>query len=195
MLMKSTTAFATILALGASPLLMAGEAETTQTTVTQPSPVYSDGGWFLGGGADYMLDAEEVFYNGHLGYDFGNGSSLFLEAGWLGEEQSGFPANIDLDIVPITIDYKYEFAFTDSFGLYVGAGVGGANVDISAGFVSDDEWVLTAQAFAGLVFEVTPSFEIYTGVRYLWMDDVSLAGANVDSLDDFGVGAGIRFNF
>ena len=29
----------------------------------------------------------------------------------------------------------------------------------------------------------------------MWMDDVSIFGANIDDLDDVGVGAGIRFNF
>ena len=194
--MKTTIAVISLLALGASSLLMAGEAESTNTTMTsQPASSYSDGGWFAGVGADYMFDAEEVFFNGHFGYDFGSGSSLFLEAGWISNEDSGFPAAVDVDIVPITIDYKYEFAFSDTFGLYVGAGVGGANVDVSAGFVSGDDWVLAAQAFAGLVFEVTPNFEIYTGLRYLWVDDADVLPANSNGFDDVGIGAGIRFNF
>ena len=66
---------------------------------------------------------------------------------------------------------------------------------VSAGFVSDDQWEFTAQAFAGVVYNVSPNFEIYAGARYMWLDDVSLFGANIDDLDDVGVGAGIRFNF
>jgi hypothetical protein len=45
------------------------------------------------------------------------------------------------------------------------------------------------------VYEFSPTFEIYGGVRYLWFDDVNLAGANIDDFDDYSVGAGIRFNF
>ena len=114
--MKANTLVTAVLALAGSSLLMAGEAESTNTTMTsQPASSYSDGGWFMGAGADYMFDAEEVFFNGHFGYDFGSGSSLFLEAGWISNEDSGFPAAVDVDIVPITIDYKYEFAFSDTF--------------------------------------------------------------------------------
>ncbi len=194
--MKTNTALTAFLVFAAPSLLLAGEAESTNTTMPpQPMAAYSDGGWFVGGGADYLLDAEEIFYNAHLGYDFGNGSSLFVEAGWIGADQSGFPFNTSVDIIPITLDYKYEIVFTESFGLYLGLGVGGANVDVSAGFASGGEWVLAAQAFVGLVYEFSPTFEIYGGVRYLWFDDVNLAGANIDDFDDYSFGAGIRFNF
>ena len=180
--------------------LQAGEAVTTNTQSYQaPATMPTQHlGWYLGAGVDYFLDAEEPFYNGHLGYDFGNGSSLFIESGWIGEDEDPsflFPFAADLDIIPVTINYKYEWMFTDSFGFYAGAGIGGANVDFSAGPLSDDEWVFTAQAFAGLVWNVTPSFEFYAGARYMWIDDISIGGADHDDLDDVGIGAGIRFNF
>ncbi len=179
---------------------MAGEAETTTTSTYQAPPMAPSQhqGWFIGGGADYLFDAEEVLYTGHVGYDFGQGSSLFLEAGWVGEEEEPsflIPITADVDIVPITVNAKHEFMFTDSFGLYIGAGIGAANVDVSVGAFGDDDWVLTAQAFAGLVYNFTPNFEIYGGVRYLWLDDVELGGANFDDLDDVGAGLGLRFNF
>jgi opacity protein-like surface antigen len=198
--MKPTIAIiATVLASPA--LLHAGEAETTQTTLYRPEPAAAmqHQGWFLGGGADYLFDAEEPFYNGHLGYDFGNGSSLFLESGWLGQEEEPsflFPFfTADVDVVPVTLNYKYEYLFTETFGLYAGVGAGASNVDVSAPFVSDDDWVFTAQAFAGVVFNVSPNFEIYAGGRYVWLDDVDLFGTRIEDLDDFGAGAGIRFNF
>ncbi|RYD65694.1 MAG: porin family protein [Verrucomicrobiaceae bacterium] len=196
--MKHNALLAAALLLTIPTGLQAGEAVTTNTTTYSP-PVTTDHiGWYLGGGVDYMVDSEEPFYNAHLGYDFGGGSSLFLESGWLGHEDDAsfvFPFGTDVDIVPITINYKYEWMFTDSFGLYVGAGLGASNVDVSVGPLSGDEWAFTAQAFAGLVYNVTPNFEIYGGARYMWIDDVELGGASIDELDDVGVGAGIRFNF
>jgi len=194
--MKKTITLTMAVALGLPSILMGGEAEMTTTTTATQMPVDDrHPHWFLGGGVDYMLDAEEPFYNGHFGYDFGNGSALFLESGWLGEEEFVFPVNIDLDVVPITLNYKYEYSFTEKFGLYVGVGAGASSIDINAGLASDDDWVFTAQGFAGLVYNVTPNFEIYGGARYMWMDDVSIFGANIDDLDDVGVGGGIRFNF
>lgn len=199
--MKSTIALTIAAAAIALPgTLMAGEAVVTNTgtTGTITETAYGETPhWFIGGGVDYFIDSEEPFYNGHLGYDFGNGSALFLESGWMGEEQTAFPllVNIDIDIVPITFNYKYQYDFTDRFGFYIGGGLGASSVDVNAGLASDDEWVFTAQAFAGFVYNVSSNFEIYAGARYLWMDDVSLFGANLDDLDDVGVGGGIRFNF
>ena len=198
--MKHNTLLAAAALLLVPSGLKAGEAVST-TTHSYSAPMTTTTqhqGWYLGAGVDYMFDSEEPFYNGHVGYDFGNGSSLFLESGWLGEEEDSlllFPFSADVDIIPVTINYKYEWMFNDNFGVYVGAGLGAANVDVSAGFASDDEWDFTAQVFAGVVYNVSPNFEIYAGARYMWLDDVNLAGANIDGLDDVGLGAGIRFNF
>lgn len=198
--MKPTKATAlAALILGAPSLLMAGDAVTTTTsTYTAPAPTQHQG-WYLGGGLDYMFDSEEVLYTAHLGYDFGTGSSVFLEGGWMGEEQEPsflFPfISADVDIVPVTVNFKQEFLFSDSFGAYIGAGLGATNVDVSAGAFGGDEWGFTAQIFAGLVYNVSPNFEIYGGLRYLWIDEVDVAGANIENLDDVGAGVGIRFNF
>lgn len=194
--MKTTIALTAAIALGVPGLLQAGEAEytTTQTTGTMTTTDYINPHWFVGGGVDYMIDAEEPFYNGHFGYDFGNGHALFLESGWMGQDDGGL-FGVDVDVVPITANYKYRYNFTEKFGLYAGLGLGASSVDVSAGFLSDDDWVFTAQGFAGLVYNVTPNFEIYAGGRYMWLDDVSIFGANVDDLDDWGIGGGIRFNF
>lgn len=195
--MKTTTAV-TLALLAAPSMMLAGEAEYTNTTTTTSAPPsYSSDhvGWYLGGGVDYMFDAEEPFYNGHLGYDFGGGHSLFLESGWLGTEEFVFPFNVDIDIVPITLNYKYEYMFNERFGLYAGLGAGASNVDVNVGFVSDDDWTLTAQAFTGLVYNVSENFEIYGGARYLWIDDPDLFGATFDKFDDVSAGLGVRFNF
>lgn len=186
----------TLLAPGA---LLAGDIYT-EPMAPAPMPTYQDGGWFFGLGADYLIDGEEEFYNGHVGYDFGNGSSLFLESGWINQEENTPLGALDLDIVPITLNYKYEWKFNDKFGAYVGLGAGAANYDLEVtvpfrGDASDSEWNFTAQAFAGLVYEVTPSFEIYGGARYIYLDDAQLFGITSDSIDDVAVGAGLRFNF
>ncbi|MCW1883234.1 porin family protein [Luteolibacter flavescens] len=196
--MKYTTLLASALALSITAAHAGDAVATSPQTYSSPMTNPDHIGWYLGAGVDYLTDAEEAFYNGHVGYDFGNGSSLFLESGWIGQDESPsffFPFSTDVDVVPVTLNYKYEYKFTEKFGFYVGAGAGASYVDVNAGPLSDDDWVLTLQGFAGVVYNVSETFEVYAGARYMWLDDVSLFGANVDDLDDVGVGAGIRFNF
>lgn len=189
---------------------LAGEP-MTPTSAKEPimtPPPLCESAWIAGLGVDYLLDAEEAYYNGHFGYDFGCGHALFLEAGWLQQDQD-FSAlvpgavpiglNVELDVIPITLNYKYEYAFTPQLAFYAGLGAGASytDVEISAGpfGVSDDSWSFTAQAFAGLAYNVSDSFTIYGGARYLWLDDPTVFGVNVGNLDDVGIGGGVRFKF
>ena len=146
--------------------------------------------FFIGGGVEYFFDNEQEFYSGHIGYDFGN-SSVYVEAGCVCEDEFG----IDLDIVPVTVNYKFEAPIASKLNFYVGGGIGVAFVEVE-GFrrFSDDDQVFTAQAFAGLVYNVTEAFEIYGGVRYLWTDDVELAGLS-GNFEDIALGGGLRINF
>ena len=143
-----------------------------------------------------MLDSEEVFWNGHIGYNLSDASSLFIEAGWMGEDETISGFDVSVDIVPVSLNYQYEWALGDSLSWYFGAGIGMGNVEVDVKNVAaDDDWEFMAQAFTGLVYEFTPAFEAYLGLRYLWLDDSEIGGVDVDDLDDFGVGLGLRFNF
>jgi opacity protein-like surface antigen len=209
--MKTTLTFISWLTLAGS--LVAGEPAST-AVATGLAPTHTSCGWFLGGGAEYLLDAEEGFYSGHLGYDFGNGHSIFAEIGWTETEEDlvapggvGIVAGgVDVELMPVTLNYKYQYALTGSLGFYAGVGLGATYADMELGAagaavfggpfaVSESDWIFTAQAFVGLVYNVSETFEIYGGVRYIWIDDSTIAGASVDDLDDFGVGIGVRFKF
>lgn len=169
-----------------------------------PAPVYSNAHWFAGGGVDYLFDAEEAYINGHFGYDWGNRHSVFAEIGWVGQDADVFapivggpffPLSVDVDVIPITANYKYEVPLSNAWSFYLGGGIGAAYIDVSAAGLDNSDWSFAGQAFLGVVYNVSESFEFYTGARYLFLDDTSLAGVNVGDLDDFGAGIGIRFNF
>jgi opacity protein-like surface antigen len=185
-----------------SPLL-AGDYETSPSSSPSDAPSYGATSWFVGGGADYMFDElEELYWYGQVGYKLSAQSALFLEAGWIGSEEDasfqGVSVSADLDIVPITLNYSYEFAFTDKLSMYLGGGLGTAYSELegsASGFgtsisSSQDDWVFMLQCFSGLIYEFTPNFEGYAGLRYMWLDDP----LGVE-LDDWGVGAGVRFHF
>lgn len=105
----------------------------------------------------------------------------------------------DLDIMPITFNVKLERPLSGNLNAYVGGGLGVAMVDLSVdtgpGSFSDDDWVFTGQVFAGLNYNFTPNCEMYGGARWIYFDDASLGGSDLELDDDFLLEIGARYNF
>jgi opacity protein-like surface antigen len=190
----------------AGPLLVISAQAGIETSTT--SPVSGEGlwEWFVGGSAGYLTDLEEGMYGLQFGMEYQNpgdkGShAIFLEVGFTEDDASysDVPApgivggrtenaEIDLNIIPITLNYMYQAPITDRLGFYVGLGLGVAILDSSydwswsqvvappgpwSGGGSDDETDVRfyGDVFAGLSYDVSDSFEIFTGVRYIFMDE------------------------
>ncbi len=158
-------------------------------------------GLFLGAGVDYFFDSETEYYSGKVGHSWagksGNYSqSLFLEVGWAEHEETF----LDYNVIPVTLNYKYKRSLIGCLNFYLGGGLGLAFVDSevidpankTGGAVDHDDTVFVAQVFAGLSYCVTPNFEIFGGVRYLWSDDVD---AFNDGIDDWSIGLGLLYRF
>ncbi|MEO0018854.1 MAG: hypothetical protein RLZZ522_2137 [Verrucomicrobiota bacterium] len=45
------------------------------------------------------------------------------------------------------------------------------------------------------MYNVSPAFEVFGGVRWIYMDDTDIRGVNVELSDDVLFEAGLRFNF
>lgn len=134
-----------------------------------------------------------------------NGSPTALETGL-----ASFDGEVEF--IPVTFNYKLEGCITNSLKWYAGLGAGASFVDadyslaITGAFptigrrFSDDDVVFTGQVFAGIVWEATDNFELYTGLRYIYVDDPEFndtftgSALNVE-LDDYLVEGGFRFNF
>lgn len=118
----------------------------------------------------------------------------------------------EVEFIPVTFNYKLEGCITDRLKWYAGLGAGVSFVDadyslaITGAFptigrrFSDDDTVFTGQAFAGIIWEATDSFELYTGLRYIYVDDPEFSDTFTGSLlnvelDDYLVEGGFRFNF
>lgn len=116
----------------------------------------------------------------------------------------------ELQIIPVTFNLKFERQISGPLSFYWGVGAGVAFIDGEARTrqrdadtgdllfsekFSDDDTVFTGQAFAGLLYNVTENTEIYGGARYIYIDDASIGGADLDVDNDCYVEAGIRFNF
>jgi hypothetical protein len=212
-----TTAFACLAGLALVTAARAG----ISTTVMAPA---SGGGlweWFIGGSAGYLTDLEEGMYGLQVGVENQNpggrvGHAVFLEVGFTQDDADyklvpppgvaggrTEEASIDLDIIPITLNYKCEIAFTNRLNGYVGLGLGVAVVDSSYDWSwiqalpppnghkggSDEQTDVRfyGDVFAGLSYDVSESFELFAGVRYIFMDEDE-QDINVTGVSDYNEG-------
>ena len=184
---------------------VAGTSSSTTTTY-EPSASPQEWQWFAGASAAYLFDYEEVLYTANVGVKspwspLGFATSFFIEGGFMEQDNDGeanlglggaTDLDVDLKLVPITANVKFEKAITENIGFYLGGGVGSAHSNISSvGQFSDDEWVLTAQVFAGVNFRLDDHSEIYTGARWIYFDDAD----NYQLDDDYAAEVGYRFHF
>lgn len=215
--MKLPTLFAIALSAPAFAGTSAKEVIAPAAVPAEPS-LWS---WFAGASVGYLVDFEEPMYHLHAGVDTpwtvgGFNVALFGEVGYTEKEESETfsyfdsnltaPAlinetlNFDIEIIPVTFNIKLERPIADNLSFYVGAGVGAAFIDMDVssslgGSASDDDTVFVAQIFTGVAYNVSDSFEIYGGARWIYLDDAEFDGIDVDLGDDFLIEAGLRLNF
>ncbi len=191
-------------------LALASSCVQAGTTYTTPAPAPSVGiwEWFAGGSVGYLTELEEEMYTLHLGAEYINPNSqgthaIYLEVGYT-QDDADFSYNpppgmtggrtvkaaIDFDIIPITLNYKYEAPLMENLHWYLGIGAGIAIVDSSydwswtqavappfhrgSGSENGNEVQFYGHVFAGLTYEISDSFEIFGGVRYILMDDLDI---------------------
>jgi predicted porin len=192
--MKATTTLA--VALGLCATAYAGDTTSAPASTPPPMTDSSLWTWFVGGSAGYLIDSEEEYYTLHLGMKLAESGpvthSIFLE-GMFAEFDTGL--GLETDVIPVTVNYKFDYAINDAWSFYAGLGVGAAFVDTSFGPFDDSSTELTAQIFAGIGYDVTENFQLYTGARWIWVDDSSIGAIPVDIGDDVGVELGARFRF
>ncbi len=192
---------------------MAGE-KSVIAPVMPPPPEPSLWQWFAGGSVGYLVDAEEEMYTLHVGVDLpsqlaGWDQALYLEVGYADADLSYMSSGCDpnyptacmpvvstykIETIPVTVNYKLERALTETLNMYIGVGVGAANIDVSSSGFSDDEWAFYAQVFAGLLYNVNESCEIYCGGRWIYVDDYTIGGSSMADSDDWMVEIGGRIN-
>jgi len=209
------------------------------TTYIAPDPAPSSGlwGWFAGGSVGYLSDLEEGMYTLHVGAEYKNSSArgthaIYLEVGFT-QDSASYRSNpppgmtggrtersdLDLDIIPITLNYKYEAPVTECLNYYVGLGAGLVILDSSYdwswsqavapphhqghGSSSQSETRFYGHVFAGLTYDLSDSFEVFGGVRYIFMDDHDMKISMINGPSHYNAGIdgdvlfelGVRYNF
>ncbi len=160
-----------------------------------------------------VSDFDFDMYSLHVGYDYGNqlmgcDVSAYLEVGYLTGDASATALFFDsfgpftssfeteLDIIPVTLNFKLERNIVGGLGIYGSAGLGYAFSDIETFGESERDGGFYAQASAGLVYNITDSFETYAGARWLYLESVGLGDVNDLELDnEFAWEVGLRYNF
>jgi opacity protein-like surface antigen len=191
--MKHTLiALASALALGSTAY--AGSSDyvaPSSSSQMASSPLYK---WFAGASVGYFTQADEAYYTLHFGMKFaetGPVSHSVLIEGLYTQVDETFSTT---DVVPVTLNYKFDYQITPALSAYAGVGAGVAFLDIDGAFGSDNKTALAAQAFIGLGYDITPAFQVYGGGRYLWVDRTRAGFTKVD-MDDYGVELGAKFRF
>jgi len=188
------------LALSVIPATAGEPAPVYRETVTEQSPIWR---WFAGGSVSYLDAYQEPMYALNVGVSspwspLGFNTSFFLEGAFVEDDnESRIPLGVsgidsDLEIIPVTLNVKFEKALNDWIGIYVGGGAGASFTDLKvAGVGHDHDTVFTAQAFAGVNFHIGQNSEVYTGARWIHFDDAD--NYNLDNT--WAVEAGYRWKF
>lgn len=214
------TALTLLTGLALAATAQAGEEYSAKAAPMAPAPAPCLWEWFSGASVGYVFDSSTALWNAHVGAEYncpGSDSShaLFLEIGYADWDKKDNSyarltnSKANFEIVPITLNYKYEAPLTQSLNWFVGGGVGFslAKTEIKAannlvgGKASQDDTNFYGQLFVGLVYNVSEQWEITTSGRYLYQNvkDYSFLGETV-KLDgrlnnDFYWDLGFRYNF
>lgn len=200
-------------ALLAATAFAGGDYSAKSSKMVVPPPAECHLQWFLAASAGYLTDQEEGMFHAQFGLEKEcptHSHALYLEAGYTEYDDDFFYApvqgdlSVDVEIIPITLNYKYSKALDDRLNWYIGAGAGIAlvSVDTPPRYIEDtddDDAVFYAQAFTGFSYEFTDNLDIFLGARYIFMDDPDLDGAPFEeeaSIDgDVLLEVGMKFNF
>ncbi len=224
--MKTLTLFATAASMTATAF--AGSTATVMTPMAPaPAPTLggwfvggtygqSDTGADLGNFQDYgdsytTDDVEFDLYTLQLGRDLGMqvlGCDLaaYLEVGLAdgeGTVRYDGDANygdLELQFIPITMNIKFERVIYGPVSAYLTGGVGyafsNAKYDDEGNDTSDGGFY--AQASAGLIYNISPQWEVFGGVRWMYLDDIDFGGDNefdINLDNDIAWEVGVRYNF
>jgi OOP family OmpA-OmpF porin len=147
------------------------------------------------------IDTDVEFDNGWaalgtVGYGFGNGLRLELEAGYRDNDVDGISGQTgvsgDVNVWSGMLNLLYDVPTGTSFTPYIGAGLGYARVKVdgagpvngAAASVDDSDGVFAYQGILGMAYGLTPNLKIALDYRYFATQDPEFgtsAGTDVDS--------------
>jgi hypothetical protein len=220
----------------AGVVLVSAVQAGTMPATPAPAPAGGLWQWFVGGSVGYLTDLEEGMYGLQAGMEYRApearaSHAVYLEIGFTSDDASydyrprpGITgarteeAEIDVNLIPITLNYRYQAALTEHWNGYMGLGLGVVVTDTSydwdwsqavappynRGGGSEDETDVRfyGDIFAGLSYELGESCELFAGARWIFMDDddreIDVTGASSHTVGidgDVLLEIGARFRF
>jgi hypothetical protein len=184
--------------LSSASIAFAGSEVAYQSSSDAVTPAPNDSTWYVGASVGHLSNRDEALYMLHLGANIARSGSLthslFAEVGFSEKDVGG----AEQQFIPVTLNYKLDYQLGEGFSLYAGFGAGAAWIDeLTYGLATneDDSVEFMAQAFAGVGYELSSSFQLYAGNRYIWMEDPDFRGVYMSSGDDLVMEIGARFRF
>ncbi len=182
---------------------LGGYTEGDIQGVRGPSGTYGD---------HYQVDDFEFdMYTLHVGRDLGMqvlGCDLaaYLEVGFLnGDARASFASfrgdtsfatdSMDINIIPVTLNFKLERPFYGPISGYITGGVGYAFSDVELGSESDSGGGFYAQASIGLIYNINASWEIFGGARWVHLSSLDFGDNDMELDDNVAYEIGARYNF
>ncbi len=153
----------------------------------------------VGTDVGYLLDRQEAYVTARVGLELQRTDSvshqLALEVGYTETKTAGAEANL----LPVTLNYRLAGETAGPWAYYAGLGAGLARTSVdgvsTGGSVRLRDESFAAQAFAGIEYRLTQVAAVTAGLRYLWIDDVTLASGDYEIGDDVAVSVGFRLRF
>lgn len=106
-----------------------------------------------------------------------------------------FRETLDIDIVPVTINFKAEHNIYGPVGGYLSGGVGYAWTNVSGSDFDETDGGFYAQLAAGLVWNVTESVDLYGGGRWVYLDSLDFGDTELALDNQLGWEVGARYKF
>lgn len=151
---------------------------------------------YVGASVGYLVESEEPMFTARIGTDVAQVGQLThsveVDVSLVTETTSG----VTVDLIPAMLNYRISGPLGQGpTRFYFGGGAGFTRLKAYGWGYKLSDWAFSLQALGGIEHKVTPKFSLTLGLRYLWTEDFTLGGIDIDSGDEVAIEAGVRFQF
>lgn len=101
----------------------------------------------------------------------------------------------DIRVDTVMINGFYDFPINDAWSLYVMAGMGYGNVELSVYNADDNETTFAYKGGVGATYAFAGNQAVDLGYEYLGTGDVVIGGLDVNDIESHNIVLGYRFSF